>query len=121
MGETDEDKGVASVAERQQAGAPVPSRAPSSHPMAAEEGEVTPARGLCPIIVCAEGGDHLYETCPHARRESVRFGARAVACVCSSKDCDPLDETVCGWCRRVWRSRHAASAIPAPHEERTDG
>ncbi len=64
----------------------------------------------CPIIVCAEGGDHLYETCPHLQREAVRREESTMGCTCSGS-CDPLDETVCGWCRRVWAARHGKVAV----------
>jgi hypothetical protein len=67
-------------------------------------------RTRCPIIVCAEGGDHLYETCPHLRREVGHRGTTAISCTCSGT-CDPLDATVCGWCRRVWAARHWKVAV----------
>jgi hypothetical protein len=56
----------------------------------------------CPIIVLPAGTDHLYEACPGFQRGIDR--PRALPCV--TRGCDPLDETVCGWCRRVWKARH---------------
>lgn len=60
----------------------------------------------CPIIVCSMGGDHLFESCPHFQREAARFGENARSCTCEGRACNPLAETVCGWCRRVWKARY---------------
>ena len=59
----------------------------------------------CPILVLTDGGDHLYETCPALRRSLARWGGKARRC--DNPTCDPLDCTVCGWCRRVWKARHS--------------
>jgi len=59
----------------------------------------------CPIIVCPMGADHLYETCPHCQRDTQLGGSKQLECGCNYP-CDPLDESVCGWCRRVWKARH---------------
>ena len=58
----------------------------------------------CPLIVCSLGHDHLYESCPHFQREAAACGENAITCTIPG--CDPLAETVCGWCRRVWKARH---------------
>ena len=60
----------------------------------------------CPIIVCTHGGDHLYETCPNFQREAARHGENAMSCNCEGRVCNPLDDSVCGWCRRVWKARN---------------
>jgi len=61
----------------------------------------------CPLIVCFMGRDHLYERCPHFQRDARLGGSKRWDCTCHPP-CDPLDESVCGWCRRVWRARHDA-------------
>ncbi len=58
----------------------------------------------CPLIVCSNGRDHLYETCPHFQRDRQHGAYTQWGCTCKYR-CDPLDETVCGWCRRVWKAR----------------
>jgi len=61
--------------------------------------------GTCPIIVVPDGIDHLYRECPRFRRESIGNEPKQLDCSCRDR-CDPLDDTVCNWCRRVWRARH---------------
>lgn len=58
----------------------------------------------CALLVCWLGADHLYRECPHYRRQAGPDERDALAC--NFLGCDPLDETVCGWCRRVWEARH---------------
>jgi hypothetical protein len=67
------------------------------------------AEAACCVIVLPGGaGDHLYTTCPAFRRHSARPGALR----CIAPGCDPLDPTVCGWCRRVWKARHRIQEAP---------
>ena len=58
----------------------------------------------CSLLVCWQGADHLYRECPHYRRLAGPDESEAM--LCRYDGCDPLDETVCGWCRRVWEARN---------------
>lgn len=58
-------------------------------------------QGVTPWVICWARGDHVYPTCPHARRSV--GGYQIVDDPLNRLDPDGGD--VCGWCRRLWVSR----------------
>lgn len=68
----------------------------------------------CPLIVTM-GRDHLVESCPHYRLD-VRDGG-GFSEPCAVRSCDPLAETVCGWCKRVWAARNLRSTLSKGADE----
>lgn len=65
-------------------------------------------KGVSPWVCCWARRDHIYPTCPHARRSE---GGMVIVNDPRNR-LDPDDdphEDICGWCKRLWRARGCPS------------